>query len=332
MARSFASEFPKGWALQINNVQCGVYIGPNPESGGFGITESNGTDGRSATVYFICYWDDRLTLIAGLLGTVDYANGSVIRNDPFVYPLSPNDQENGEIFGSRLFCTSITSVTGIKPWTDTSGGNVGLAGWVGYCYAVIQAEFTSPPYLIQALLGPGVPPDDPGFNDLTYQDYIISKVRVSGEVFSPPTGAFVFAGGAFNGQPLLDVGASQIRTRFEVSTTRVRMPLVPMQTITNLLGTVNQGQFLIGGQFFPQGALLFTGVNPEPRTDPYNGGIIWDVELTFMGNGNAAGQNVPLDWNFFIDPGGAWSKVTTAGGNPVFAYADHTLLYSDTIN
>lgn len=326
-SRDIPEEFTKDWQLRINSVPCNIYLGD-----GGGITESNGPDGRRATVPFICYWEDRLDLVQGLIGDVDYVGNTVVRLDPFAYPLADRDSvSKGKIFGKRLFCTAINSIAGVKPWTDPDGTNVGLAGWLGYIYAIVQAEFTTPPYLIEDLLGDGVTPTDPSFNDLSFMTYCISRVRVSGEVFSPPTGAFVFASGAFNGQPLLDVGASQIRTRFEVSITRVRMPLVPMQAVANVTGTVNDADFLVGGQLFPKGAMLFTGVNPEPRTDPYNGGIIYDVELTFMANGQANNNVTPLDWNYFLDPGGVWSKVTTAGGDPVFQYADHSQLYRNAI-
>ena len=327
-SRDIPEEFTKNWQLNINGVSCNIFLGE-----GGGISESNGPEGRRAIVHFICYWEDRLDLVQGLIGDVDYVGNTITRIDPFAYPLASRDGiTNNKIFDKRLFCTAINSIDGVKPWTDPDGTNVGLAGWVGYIYAVVQAEFTTPPYLIQDLLGPGITPTDPSFNDLSYHTYCISKVRVSGEVFSPPTGAFVFASGSFSGQPLLDVGASQIRTRFEVSITRVRMPLVPMTVVTSLTGTVNQDQFLVGGQLFPKGSMLFTGVNPEPRTDPYNGGIIYDVELTFMANGQANDNTTPLDWNYFLDPGGVWSQVTTAGGDPVFQYGDHAQLYYNAIS
>jgi hypothetical protein len=334
-ARDFPSEFPKpNWLLSINSVQCAIYLGPNPDTPGYGIREGNPQDGRTANVSFICYWDDRMDLVRGLIGDVDYQGGTVVRMDPFAYPLAQNESMDTKVFSNRTFCTSVSSIQGIKPWTDETGENVGLAGWVGYCFAVLEAEFTTPPYLIEDLLGEGVVPSDPSFNDLTYMTYVISKVRVSGEVFSPPTGAFVFAGGGFVGDKLLDVGAAQIRTRFEISCTRVRMPLVPMTIITSLIGTVNSVQFLVGGQMFPVGSMLFTGVNPEPHSDPYNCGIVWDLELTWMANGPASNTTVttPLDWNFFMDPGGDWSLVQTAAGDPVFQYDDHGQLFDNTIS
>jgi hypothetical protein len=331
MPRDFSQEFPKPWSFAINDVPCAIYHGENDE--GHGLSESYGYDGRRAIVNFICYWDDRLDLIAGLVGTVDYVAGTIVRKEPFAYPLADRDQQQGKMFPNRLFCTAVTTIEGRHSWTDFSGENTGEPSWPGYCYAIVQAEFTSPPYLIIDLLGTGVPTQDPAFNDLTYQTYVISRVDVAGEVFSPPSGSFIWAAGGHNNEPILDVGASQIRSRFEISVTRVRMPLIPMTTMTSLMGTVNSQQFLVGGQMFPPNSMLFMGGKPESRSDPYNGGIIWDIEYKWMANGQAAGQNTPLDWNFFLDPDGNWNQIKTrVGGNPVFAPADHAALFSDTIN
>ena len=75
------------------------------------------------------------------------------------------------------------------------------------------------------------------------------------------------------------------------------------------------------------------GCNPEPRTDPVNCGIVYDLELCWQVNGPASNKVgiVPLDWNSFIDPGGVWSPVTTQAGDPVFQYADHSVLFDNTI-
>jgi hypothetical protein len=328
--------FPKpNWILEINHVRCSIYMGPSGTEGG--LNEANPTEGRTASVVFQCYWDDRLDLIAGLIGTVDYFSGRIERKEPFSYPVAMRDTQSGKIFPNRLVCTSISSVVGTKWQTDDDGSFTGVVGWGGYVFALITAEFTCPPYLVKPLTDP-LAPTDPAFNDLVYQVYTISKVRVSGEVFSPPVGSFQFAEGKFAGQPLLDVGASQIRTRFEVSVTRVRMPLIPTETASPLLGTVNDSDFLVGGQKFPKGTMLFSGINPEPRSDPYNGGLIFDVEFTWLANAPASTTDDPLDWNFFLDPGGVWTKVevkpTADGqpGKPVFKYADQTVLFNATIS
>jgi hypothetical protein len=325
----------KNFLLNINGVPCGIYLG---ENGGEGYGVQQGTDdqgGRRATVYFHCYYQDLNDLIAGLVGTVDYVGGAIVRNDPFSFPVSANDNQNGGMFLNRLFCTSISNVTGTGPANDVDGTYTGLSNWLVYAYAIVQAEFTSPAYLIEDLLGDGIVPSDPAFNDLSYQTYCISNIESSPEVFAPPTGSFIFATGTFANKPLLDTGASQVRTRSQVSITRVRMPLIPSITATQLYGTVNQDPFMVGGQLFPMNSMLFNGMRPTPRSDPYNGGIIWDVEYQWLANSPANTTGVILDWNYFLDPSGAWNQVTTtaaAGSLPVFPTADHTTLFSNSIN
>lgn len=331
-----ANTTQKNFLLTLNAVPFGIYLGPD---GGQGYGLQEGTDeqgGRRATVWFHCYWQDRWDLIAFLVGGVDYVGGTIVRDDPYTYPTSNIDsiQAQGGIYPNRLFCTSISSITGTAPYNDTNGTYSGRANWIAYAYAIIQAEFTTPPYLIDDLLGNGVPPTSPAFNDLSYKTYCVSNIVSSPEVFAPPSGAFIFATGARANDPLLDVGASQIRTRSQVSITRVRMPIIPTITATKLFGTVNQLPFQVGGQLFPQNSMLFNGMHPTPRTDPYNGGIIWDVEYQWLANSPANTGGIPLDWNFFMDPTGAWVQVTTSvasGSNPVFATADHSVLFLDAI-
>jgi hypothetical protein len=79
---------------------------------------------------------------------------------------------------------------------------------------------------------------------------------------------------------------------------------------------------------------MFNGMHPTPRTDPYNGGIVWDVEYQWLANSPANTGGIPLDWNYFMDPTGAWVQVTTSmesGSQPAFATADHTVLFQNAI-
>lgn len=152
------------------------------------------------------------------------------------------------------------------------------------------------------------------------------------EVLAPPTGGFMFVTGGLANKGLIDTGAAFIRTRSEISITRVRMPLIPIQTASPLFGTINSDPFLISGQMYPKGTMLFNGLNPTPRTDPYNGGIIWDVEYCFLANSNASSGTSPLDWNYFLDPNGDWSQVKTKNNDDVFKYADHFVLYANAIS
>lgn len=316
-------EYEKDWLLEINGVGCNIYVDEDGQQGH--LIERHMENGREATVLFICPWAQRLDLVAGLVGTVDYNGETIERTPPFAYPLSEYD-ENAGVMPKRLVCTSISDVRGIKWQADADGSVTGTPGWGGFVFALLTAEFTTPPYLIEQT------PGGDSFNDLLGQTYCISKTRTSGEVFSPPTGSYVYAEGTYKGKPLDDVGASRIRCRTEISATRVRMPIMPDETIGSLIGSVNSAPFTVEGTEYPAGSVLFTGANPEPRSDPYSGGLVQDVELTFLANSPDPESKEPLDFNFFLDPSGAWVKVTTASGDPVFPYDDLGLLFQDTIS
>src|SRR5271157_2632400 len=229
--------FPKNWTLLINGIPCGIYQAEDN-----GIVESNSETGRSATVVFQIYWFQRIQFIAALLGTSNYVLGvlepnSIVRTPPAIYPVSALDQDTtryaATIYG-RMICTSITSIRGTHWWTDTTGlylSTPPIPGWGAYVYALVTAEFTTPLYNIAE---PG--PFSPGLDDLFGQPYCISKIKSGGEVFAPPTGSFVFAGGMAMGHALLDVGAAHMRTRHEISCTRVRMPIYPVNAITMAIG------------------------------------------------------------------------------------------------
>src|SRR6185312_12695513 len=149
MARNLFIDFPKNWDLTLNGVSYGVFVGDNEEAG---IVDATGHGGPSSTINLICMWDDRWDLIAGLVGTVDYVGNTIVRTPPATYPWSAEQIANG-ILPSRLFCTSVSQVKGRKAWRDDAGENVGLPFWLGYAYAILQCEFTAPPYLIEPIDG-----------------------------------------------------------------------------------------------------------------------------------------------------------------------------------
>jgi hypothetical protein len=324
------------WVLEVGGIPCGVYLGPD---GTQGPTEISDEHGRRATATFQCEWASRNDLIGALVGTVDYPGAAIARTPPFSYPFATVDTTQHTVNGSsnsiipqRLVCTAISRVQGTKWRTDNEGGLFSeVAGWGGFAYALITAEFTCPNYMLA--------PTEfaPAFTDLSTLPYVITKTRVSAEILAPPAGAFQYADGAYKGKPLLDVGAAQPRSRLEINMTRVRMPIVPTVIATPLLGSVNQDPFVLGGLEFTKGAVLFNGMNPEPRSDPYNGGIVWDVEYQFLANGlvyiTSVDDRQYADWNWFLDPKGEWTKVTYPDGKtPVFEYADFRPLFQDAIS
>jgi hypothetical protein len=324
-------DYDKNWLLSIDGVDCNIFLGEKEQEA---PDEAHPPDaGRTATVTFICPWADRIALVAGLVGTVSYDGGTIVRTDPYSYPVAaidvfdPEENPNG-VFKNRTVCTGIRQIQGRKWRSDVSGQVTGVKGWGYFVYALVTAEFTTPPYLIEPIPGGNAT----GFNDLLGQTYCISKTRIAGEVFAPPSGSFIFNGGAFQGQPLNDVSSMQLRIRYELSCVRVRMPLVPTTTINSLSGSVNSNPMTLGNQSIDKGAALFTGANPEPKPDPYNGGIVNDVELLWLVNQFNPQTGAPTDWNLFLDPSGAWVPVVNkVDGDPVFAYEDHSRLFDNTI-
>jgi hypothetical protein len=322
------------WILKIGGVPCGIYLGPD---GTRGPTETCTAQGRTATVTFQCRWNDRQPLIAGLVGVVGYNRGNILRTPPFEYPFGQDDYASvgGDITASilekRLLCTAISRVQGTKWATDVEGGEFSTKiGWGGYTYALVTAEFSTPNYQILTS-NPGTT----GFQDPSNNAYTTTRVRASGEILAPPDGALVFAEGPLKGEPLRDVGSAQPRVRLEVNVTRIRMPIIPLQLVEPLIGGVNNEAITFGTYEFKSGSVLFNGVNPEPRTDPYSGGVVWDIEYQFLVNGPVLhfGDTDPqeADWNWFIDPDGDWVLVSFAGTDRVpFPYVDFKKLFENT--
>jgi hypothetical protein len=316
------------WLLSINGVDCNIYTGPTGEDGHL-VERTSSDQGRSALVRFKCNWQDRNDLLAGLVGTVDYVGGSIKRTNPDFYPTADRDIEAGQ-FPEQMFCTSVTRIEGRGWKADLDGSITGQPGWGYFAYAILDAEYTNPPYVI-------VPPagnDGPfAFNDLVGEMYAISKTRVSGEVYSPPTGAYVWGEGSRQGKPVQDTNVGIIVPRYELSVTRMRMPIVPTLLFDELIGTVNEATLSIGANTVSPEAALFMGGNAEPRTDPYNGGIVYDVEMLWLVNGFLDSRNADKSWNWFLDPVGSWSKIVTndEDQNPPFASADHDQLFANQI-
>jgi hypothetical protein len=329
--------------IDINGIECSIFVGEDGQQGG--IQESYSLEtGPEARVTFKCGWADRQPLIQALLGTVSYKNGSISRTPPFAYPLDQSLSSAGGSGGTppaiqiqnRWVCTSTGPVTGIKWKTDIDGSETGtgLEGWGFYAWAVFDAVFTVPLWQPTGVGSPG------SLADPTGNSYVITKIRTSGEVFAPPTGAIIYGGGKFAGKALQDVNGSLLRTRSEISITLVRMPIIPTIDFDSLIGSVNEADFEIGAYSFPMGSMLFTGWNSEPHPDPCNFGIVQDIELLFLGNGPAssfqgggAGQS-SLDWNYFLDPSGTFvvCNFNTDPPTPIFAYTDFTTFFENQLS
>ena len=329
-----------GAPFTVNGCQCYFEIGPDGQ--GDAIVENYSLDsGPESRCKIKCLWSQRQTVIRGLLGTVGYTNGEVVRNPPASYPLDQSqvfggNNPNGAYLPNRWVCTSVGPVRGLKWRTDDSGGatNTGIPGWGYYVWALMEAVFTVPLWQTSAS------PAGQALTDLSTYAYTVTKLRTSGEVFSPPTGAIIYAGGSYAGKPLQDVNAATIRARTEMSCTLVRFPIIPQVTLNALIGSVNSQPLQLGQYTFPVGSCLFTGVSTDPKPDPCNFGIVQDLELTFLLNGpassfqNGNGGQSSLDWNYFLDPTGAWvpCAYNQDPPQPVFAYQPLASLFSPQIS
>src|SRR4051812_42667181 len=99
------------WLLEIDGVDCNLFTGATGQDGHL-LERTSPDQGRSAFVRYKCYWEDRNDLLAALVGTVDYAGGTIVRPPPHYYPTAPRDVEAGQL-AKRTFCTGISKIEGI---------------------------------------------------------------------------------------------------------------------------------------------------------------------------------------------------------------------------
>lgn len=329
MAQKIVAQHPI-WnpLLSIGGVACNIYTGEDGQDGHL-VEAVPEKGGDRATVRIICSWANRYTLRAALLGTVGYQDGQIVRTPPFQYPLNVIEQgavQNGTLVPSRLFATAITEIRGIKWQSDPSGGFTGLAGWGQFLFAVLTVEFTSPPYLVQQV-------SSATGGDLVGLTYATSEIRLSGEVVAPPTGSYTWAAGEYKNQEVKDAHVGFTRPRNELSVTRIRLPLVPYETITYLVGTVNALFIPVGAHQVSPHAALFLGANPHPYSDPVSRAIVYDVELLWLLNGDTLDVGTDLSWNYFLDPAGQWNLIQNSNdASTPFLVADHNPLFSNAIS
>jgi hypothetical protein len=326
----------------INDVPCGIYIGPDGQDGGIQERYDYDGGGAQADVVIQCPWPQRYQVIMGLLGAVQLQNAgnnqyNINRTPPMQYPLPPalidQGDGNGGLLPGRMICTSIGTIRGVKARTDEDGGTTGLQGWLYYALAQIPATFTNPVW--QTIETDGTLFSDAG--QLLAGAYAITRTKASGEVFAPPTGSVVFAAGAFAGQPLVDVHASFIRARTEIEIELLRMPFIP-GVIQQSIGTCNNAPVTIGNINYPLGSILFVAMTTEEIPDPISLGTLTNIKLSFIANAPAAGNpinaNTPLDWNMNLDPSGQWNYcwLNQAQKAPIFPYSNFAAMFSNPIS
>ena len=288
-------------------VPCALFVGDNEADA---IVEQVTEQGPQATVKLKCPWSLRWDLYAALLGTtVMGEGGSFSIHPPATYPTVIVEEGSGGT--GLLICTAITAVTGIKYRTDPEGTLTGMAGWGLYEFAVLTAVFTRPNWYH--------PAEDPGGQaDASGLPYTTTRIKTNSEVYNPPTGAYYYQAGKFQGQPIFEGSLGIMRNRAEISMVRHRFPALPLSRALTDGGCVNDDVVTFGDYDFAKGCLLFTGNNSDPTGDAGSVLITQDVEFTFLGDS----EN---DWNSVMDPDGVWQIVNSdsaGAGKPPFKYVD----------
>ncbi len=276
--------------LTINGVPVSVL----ERTSGEGIVESWPADSyATAIVIFKCAWVDRYRVVAGLKGFIQQApDGFVNRYPPLAYPDSPN-----------LYCIGIDQIQGegMKIWDQ-------VHGWPNYEFAYITARFS-------ALLFNFPGQEDTGYQDPSGQPWTITRLRSSGEVFSPAKGSLFYVGGAHGGQPVGEGTLGLMRCRMEISLTRRWMPYVPANAIKAFQNTVNSSPISFADTAFGTGTVLYATANTEQDTDG-SGSVVHNVEHIMIANGDGH------EWNQILDPDCAWVYVVNKAGQPPAAYSD----------
>lgn len=254
-----------------------------------GVKEAWPEDGPWAQVTFKCPWYKRYTVLQYLRGFSTYlGNGKLVRVPPWGYPSSPN-----------LRCMEIGEIRGLgKIRTEPS------TGWLVYEWALIPAIFRVPTW--------GAFPQGAGTQyDPSGEAFTETRIKASGQVFTPPGGAYYFCTGLFAG-PVPQSSVGQIQGQLEINITRKWLPWVPVDAAMTLIGSVNNSTLQLSDHTFDQGTLMFYSMESEPAKDGATN-LVWDVTYTLIG--------AIRDWNKFLNPDGSWEKINTkADGSGTFPY------------
>ncbi len=304
--------------FEINGVPVAIYVGNDGEQGG--IIEQWSDRGLEVIVYFHCRWEDRMELVRGLRGTVAEVGGDVIRDIlPFTLPQNPLQPMTK---WNRWICTGTDNFMPKKFRTDQDGAFTGLAGWGYYDSVVVPAHFMVTTYFTN--------PDESFLQvDPSGFPFTTTKIRTSGEVFSPPSQVYKFSKPDANGNFIRveDIGVGVTRVRAELDITRHYMPNVPLTNIQTAIGKLNDTAMRFAGFSYSRGAILCSGVQQsDPYGDAASGLIVQDYEYTLIANGQSNDPNapqIPLDWNQYMRPdNGEWDTLIDQNGNMPFRYDD----------
>lgn len=276
----------------VTPVECAVMTLPD---GNYNIQELQDESGPEAHVEFIMRWDDRYTFVQNVLGTSTSVAGAVVRIPKLRYPPSPN-----------LIAVAVTSIRGIKASADTGG-------WPGQTLAAVTVVFRRPPYSVYG--------DE--IWDGSGRFYTVTRVKSSGEAFTPPTGAYYYES---TGTQVEEASIGVLRGRVEINLTRVQIPIgIMLPIVAQCQNKLNDVAVKISGQSFDRGQLLFASADFEPSADAA-GSVVEDVHINILGN-------TDRDFNQYQTPTGDWDYINTASdgsGDRPFGYLDWwPLLFPD---
>ncbi len=302
--------------FEINGVPVAIYVGNDGEQGG--IIEQWSDRGLEVIVYFHCRWEDRIELIRGLRGTVAEVGGDVIRDIlPFALPQNPLQPMTK---WNRWICTGTDNFMPKKFRTDQDGAFTGLAGWGYYDSVVVPAHFMVTTYFTD--------PDGSFLQtDPSHFAFTTTKIRTSGEVFSPPSQVYKFKTAPNIRVEDIGVGITRVRTEFDVM--RHYMPFVPLTNLQTAIGKLNDSPMRFSDFNYPKGSILCSGVQQsDPYGDAASGLIVQDYEYTLIANGQSnEPDDPPLDWNQYMRPdNGSWDELNDPSGRTPFRYDDLTHL------
>lgn len=278
-----------GGVFTVGGKRCALYFGEDGTANP--VTEqvnAEGGEGPRATAIMQCLWPERYDVFRGLLGTSIVAGGVIVRTLPLAYPDSPN-----------LWCLDVGQVVPVKPrW----GG-----AWFTAELARFPATFGVPRWSFDAEAA----------SDPSGQPWTTTRVRVSAEVTSVPTGTFVWTAGDQAGKKVPDSQLGLLAPRNEISMTRHWMPFVPLRQVNGFIGTLNSQPIVLSDHTYAPGYVLFAGFNATESVDTL-GNRTYEVEYVMLGS-------ITHDWNALLDRGLVYRLVNTKqdrSGNYPFTYSD----------
>ncbi|MDR3632629.1 MAG: hypothetical protein P4L84_02265 [Isosphaeraceae bacterium] len=262
-----------------------------------GLAESyDATAGATATVKFLCAWNDHYTLVQELTGTASYTVPSgggaatIISDLPYQYPGSPN-----------LYCRAINS---IEPF----GAPLLLSwlpkgAWLSRKQALVTAQFSYFPF--QGSAGQS--------GDASGKPLTSTSIQASAEIATIPDFSLVFPDGVPNSTPFpIIVPQAQITLK------RYMLPYIPVMEIFSILGGVNGAPVQLGNFTCPTGTVLFCGGTTEVTLNS-DGTVLQTADYAFMYR--------QYPWNFAIHPvNGDWELITNRAGNSPYPTVDFSVL------